>query len=128
MIILDEQVPPSQRQLLHSWHIAVKHIGYDIGHQGLQDDNIIPFLQHQRRPTFATLDNGFYDRTLCHQRYCLVVLNVRQSEVASFVRRFLRHSVFDIQAKRMGYVLRISHVGVSGWRVRQQSELHFEWV
>ena len=31
MIILDEHVPPSQRQILRSWHIAVQHIGYDAG-------------------------------------------------------------------------------------------------
>jgi hypothetical protein len=128
MIILDEHVPPSQRLLLRSWRIAVKHIGYDAEHQGLQDEDIIPYLQHQRRPTFATLDAGFYDRTLCHQRYCLVILNVRQAEIASFVRRLLRHPEFDTQAKRMGHVLRVSHVGVSGWRVRMQSEMHIEWV
>lgn len=127
MIILDEHVPPSQRQLLCSWHVAVQHIGYDAGHQGLQDENIVPFLQHQRCPTFVTLDAGFYDRTLCHSRYCLVYLSVRQIEVASFVRRLLRHPEFNTQAKRMGNVLRLTHTGLSGWRVRQPKQMHFEW-
>ena len=88
---------------------------------------IIPFLLRQRRPTFATLDAGFYDRTLCHARYCLMYLTVRQIEHASFVRRLLHHPEFDTQAKRLGSVLRLSHAGVSAWHLRHQHEMHYEW-
>jgi len=127
MIILDEHLPPTQRHLLRSWHIAVRHIGYDVGRQGLQDEDIIPFLLLHRRPTFVTLDAGFYDRTLCHARYSLAYLSVRQNEVANFVRRLLRHPEFDTQAKRSGSVLRLSHVGISAWRLRHQRETHHAW-
>ena len=128
MIILDEHVPPSQRQLLRRWHKSVRQIGYDVARQGLQDEEIIPFLQRLRRPTFATLDAEFYERSLCHARYCLVYMRVRQIEVATFVRRLLRHPEFDTQTKRMGMVIRISHASLSAWRHHGQQEAHYEWA
>ncbi len=52
MNILDENVLKDQRQLLHSWRIAIHQIGYDVGRKGMQDDEIIPLLHQLRRPTF----------------------------------------------------------------------------
>jgi hypothetical protein len=37
MNILDEQILETQRQLLRSWRIPVRQIGYDIGRKGLKD-------------------------------------------------------------------------------------------
>ncbi len=127
MIILDEHIPPSQRHLLHSWRMSVRQIGYDIGRKGLQDEEIIPFLRNLRHPTFFTLDFGFYERRLCHARYCLVYMSVRQHEVAAFARRLLRHPEFDTQAKRMGTVMRVSHASLSVWRLHAQ-EASFDWA
>ena len=128
MIILDEHIPPSQRHLLRSWRMPVRQIGYDIGRKGMQDDEIIPFLRRLRRPTFFTLDLGFHSRNLCDARYCLAYMNVRQSEVAAFARRLLRHPDFNTQAKRMGAVIRISHAGLSVWRLHAQEEASFDWA
>ena len=64
MIVLDENFTESQRQLLRGWRISVRQIGYDIGRSGMDDDEIIPFLLRLRRPTFFTLDRGFYKREL----------------------------------------------------------------
>jgi hypothetical protein len=89
MIVLDEHFPESQRQLLRSWRVSVRQIGRDVGRAGMDDDEIIPFLIHLRRPTLFTLDFGFYKRSLCHPRYCLICLEVGQYESASFVRRVL---------------------------------------
>jgi hypothetical protein len=79
-------------------------------------------LRRRHDCTFFTRDAGFYDPTLRHPSYCLVVANVGQNEVAAFVRRFLRHRSFDTQAKRMGRVVRISHAGLAVWRLRSQQE------
>ena len=73
MNILDENITESQRQLLRSWRIRVRQIGVDVSRKGIQDDEILPFLLTRRRPTFFTRDMGFYTRTFCHARYCLVV-------------------------------------------------------
>ena len=69
MNVLDENVPDSQRQLLRSWRIRVRQIGYEVGRQGMGDEEIIPLLHRLGSVTFFTRDLGFYDRhltCLCH--------------------------------------------------------------
>ena len=129
MNILDEGNPDSQRQLLRRRRISIRHIGYDVGRKGLQDEEIIPFLIIKRRHvTFFTLDADFYKRHLCHARYCLVSMAVRKNEAAEFVRRVLRHPQFNSGTKRMGAVIRVSHVGLSVWRLHSEKEAHVEWA
>lgn len=128
MNILDENISENQRRLLQSWRIVVRQIGQDIGHMGMQDNEIIPFLLQRRRPTFFTRDLGFYNRRLCHARYCLVCLAVDKYEAALFIRRLLRHREFNTQAKRMGAVLRVSHVSLSVWRSHAEKETSYHWV
>jgi hypothetical protein len=127
MIILDENFPESQRQLLRGWRIPIRQIGHEVGRSGMQDEEIIPFLLQRRRVTFFTLDQGFYKRHFCHARYCLAYLDVEQYEAAAFVRRVLRHRQFDKDAKRTATVMRVSHRGLAGWRLHAQKELHCEW-
>ena len=76
MNVLDENVIDSQRQLLRHWRFAMRHMGYDVGRQGMKDQEIIALLHRLRRPTFFTRDEDFYARRLCHARYCLVYMKV----------------------------------------------------
>jgi len=126
--ILDENILESQRQLLLSRRTPVRQIGFDIGRQGLKDKEIITFLLQLKRVTFFTLDSDFYRRTLCHAKYCLVHLDVRQHEVAVFVRRLLRHSQFHTAATRMDKVVRVSSVGITAWRLHAEKEVSVNWV
>lgn len=127
MIILDENILDSQRLLLELSGVAPRQIGVDVGHKGLKDEQIIVLLRRQRNPTFFTRDAGFYLPELRHRRYCLVVANVGQSEIAMFVRRFLRHPNFDTQVKRMGAVVRVSHFGFVSWHLKSQVEVRTAW-
>ena len=127
MIILDENFPESQRQLLKAWRIPVRQIGVEISRKGIQDDEIIPLLLRLRQPTFFTLDNDFYSRRLCHARYCLVCVDVAQYEAAAFVRRFLHHPNFDTEVKRLGNVARLSHAGIFLWRLHVENEAPLDW-
>lgn len=127
MNVLDEHISIEQYQLLKSRRISVRHIGYDVGRKGMKDDEIIPFLRRLRYPTFFTIDDGFCDRKLCHEKYCLVRLDVHHKEVASFVRRFLGHPEFDTQAKRMGIVVRISRKGLWVWYLHAEKEIQLNW-
>ena len=127
MNILDENVLASQRHLLRGWRIPFRQIAHEIGRQGMGDDEIISLLHDMQKPTFFTLDDDFYDRRLRHARYCLVYLNVKRSEAAIFVRRFLRHPEFDTQARRMGTVIRVSHAGLWVWRLHAEEETFIEW-
>lgn len=128
MNILDENIPESQRQLLRSWRIHVRQIGADIVQQGMKDENIISLLYRLRKPTFFTRDLDFYGRRLCHNSYCLVCLSIGQYEVASFIRRFLKHPVFSTEAKRMGVVVRVGHTGMRIWRLHAEQEEKVEWI
>ena len=127
MNVLDENIPDSQRQLLRGWRVRVRQIGHEVGHQGMKDEEIIPFL-HQLGPvTFFTRDLGFYHRHLCYADYCLVCLAVGQYEVASFIRRFLRHPAFNTRAKRMGKVIRVTHTGMRIWKLHAEKEERLVW-
>lgn len=127
MIILDENIIDSQRRLLNSWRIPVRQIGYEIGRKGMKDREIIPFLHQLNQPTLFTRDDDFYDGRLCHAGYCLVYLDVRKEEVATFVRRVLRQKAFKTKAKRMGKVLRASHVGLTVWNLHAEKEELLDW-
>jgi len=128
MNILDENVLEDQRHLLRSWRFPFRQIGYEVGRKGMEDEEIIPFLVSLRHPTFFTLDADFYKRDLCHERYSLVYLDVRQSEAAIFVRRVLRHHDLNTQAKRMGTVVRASHTRLALWRIHAEHEIYGGWV
>jgi hypothetical protein len=128
VIILDENFPESQRQLLRGWRVPIRQIGYEVGRKGMQDDEIIPFVLQRRRTTLFTLDLDFYQRRLWHRRYCLVCLDVGQYAAAVFVRRLLRHTAFDTEAKRMGVVMRVTQGGLAVWRLHAEREAHVDWV
>ncbi len=128
MNVLDENILKDQRDLLLQLGVPIRQIGYEVGRKGMKDDEIIPFLLKFRRPTFFTLDFGFYKRQLCHGRYCLVYLDVGQQEAAKFIRRLLRYKAFNTQAKRMGTVIRVSPAGLSAWHQGGEKEATFEWA
>ncbi len=86
MNILDENIPTNQRRLLEINGAHIRQIGLNVGRSGMQDEEIVPLLLRQRRPTFFTRDDDFYDRRLCRSKYCLVYLDVDKNEVALFVR------------------------------------------
>ena len=127
MNILDENIPRNQREILRSQRIRVRQIGYDVGRKGMKDDEITPWLLAQRNPTFFTRDLGFYERKLCHARYCLVCLAVGRYEAATFVRRLLRHPEFNTRAKRMSTVVRVSHARPKVWRLHAEQESVLSW-
>ena len=112
MNVLDENIPARQRQQLESWRVRIRQIGFNLGRRGMHDDEIIPFLQHLRRPTFFTRDEDFFKRQLCHAKYALVYLAVERDEAAPFIRRTLNRRELDTQAKRMGTVIRVSSAGL----------------
>ena len=127
MNILDENILDSQRLLLRSWRVSVRQIGHQLGHKGMKDENIPPFLLRLHRPRFFTRDPGFFDRANCHARYSVVCLAVGQYEVAHFIRRFLHHPQFATQVKRLGCVVRVMDTGLVVWGLHADRELRVPW-
>jgi hypothetical protein len=116
MLVLDENLPASQRRLLRNWRIRFRAVGVDVAASGAKDENLIPVLHRLPRPTFFSLDRDFYRPDWAHAGYGLVWLDVRRQEAALFIRRSLQHRAFDTQAKRMGVVARVHADGVVWWR------------
>lgn len=128
MNILDENIDAVARQQLLSFKIPFRHIGSDIGHSGMKDLNdVIPLLHRLRMPTFFTRDEDFYSRTLVHARYCLVYLDVRASESAEYVARFLRRQGFRKRSDRMGKIIRLRTNRLSYREVNSEKERHLDW-
>src|SRR5258706_11925329 len=127
MNLIDENFPETQRRPLRGKRVRVKQIGDEIGRQGMPDDEIIPLLHGLDRPTFFTLDQDFYDRRLCHAKYCLVHLDVDESVVAAYAHRVLRHRKFKSKAERMGLVIRVFVSGLTFWRIGEKHEHHLSW-
>ncbi len=127
MIVLDENFPEGQCQLMRRWRMHIRQVGIEVGKKGLKDNEIIPLMFQLRSPTFFTLDSDFYKPKLCHSHYCLVFVDVVQYEAAFFIRRLLRHSEFKTQNKRKGKVIRISHTGIFTWHLNAEHEKHSDW-
>lgn len=127
MLVLDENVPESQRSLLRKWGVHLRVVGNDLAAGGTLDENLIPLLQRLPRPTFFTLDRDFWRPDWAHTRYCLVWLDVRADEAGKFIRRFVRHPAFATQAKRLGKVVRVHADGLDRWQVGGGSLHRIRW-
>ncbi|MEK7249148.1 MAG: hypothetical protein AAB209_01875 [Bacteroidota bacterium] len=127
MILLDENIIRSQRELLQLKRISFRQIGINIGKSGTKDEHIVPFLLKQSRPTFFTLDVNFFRPQLRHKHYCLVYLDVERKQVAEFIERFLKHPVFKTKAQRLGTVSKIMPSGISIWKMNAASAVQYLW-
>ena len=127
MILLDENFPDSQRHLLKGWRISFRQIAFEVGREGMKDDEIIPLLHGLNRPTLFTLDEDFYKPKLRHKQYCLIYLDVAQYESAAFIRRTLKHPALNTKSKRMGKVIRASHPGLMVWALHAEDRVQLSW-
>ena len=112
MVIVDENLPARHVSQLRKWGIHCRVVGVEIARLGIKDDNLLPVLHRLRGATFFTLDEDFYDYSFCHNRYCLVWLDMAAKFSAEFIRGFLKHPFFDSQAKRIGKVVRVHSAAI----------------
>src|SRR6185312_15913195 len=108
MYLLDENITRDQKELLERWRFRVKQIGCDFKQEGIKDEQIITFLQQINRVLFLTRDSDFYKSSYCHSNYCIVYLEFEKFEVAYFIRKFLKNSIFNTSKKRMGKIIKIN--------------------
>ncbi len=127
MLVLDENLPDGQQQLLRKARIRFRVIGVEVGAAGTQDENLIPVLHRLARPTFFSLDRDFYRPSWANPNYCLVWLDVADHRAAEFIRRFLQHPVFGTQAKRMGRVVRVHAEALLAWEFVKRVSNSFAW-
>lgn len=125
MIILDENIFADQREQLRDRNVTVRQIGFDLEEIGLSDEEIVTVLQRLTRTTFFSRDADFFDRRLCHSRYCIVWLDVKAAEAADYAWRFLRHPTFRSHKQRLGKVVRLSPKGIVFWYENKKE--HLDW-
>ena len=65
MLVLDENLPAGQRQLLRKWRVRFRVIGIDLSRRGTSDDDLIPVLHHLPQPTFFSLDRSSSGLSYC---------------------------------------------------------------
>jgi hypothetical protein len=128
MIVLDENIPEDQCQMLRRWRIRFSQVGRGVGRPGMKDEqHVLPLLHKLNRPTFLTRDLGFFDEKRRHGNYALVCLAVSQKEAAVFIRQFLRHPAFNTKAKRLGAVVLVSQSGLRVWHLDADDEESLSW-
>ena len=127
MIILDENIPADQYEILRRKRVPVKKIGVAVGRWGMKDDEIIPLLHELNRPTFFSLDADYFKRRLRHDGYCLVFLDIEDDDAAEYILLVLRHPELNTKSKRMGAVIRVDSTGMTVWRVQHDDKEHLPW-
>ena len=127
MLVLDENIDRIQREQLSQWRFRFRHIGNDVASKGIKDDRIQTVLHQLKQPTFFSWDRDFYKRELLHRHHCIVYLDVKQFEIAEYIRKTLKHEAFSTKTSRMGKVIRVSPTLVQYWELNANEEKHFFW-
>ncbi|MEO6843552.1 MAG: DUF5615 family PIN-like protein [Ginsengibacter sp.] len=118
MYLLDENITRDQRELLERWHFQAKQVGVDFGVKGIKDEQIVTLLQQTNGILFITRDSDFFKKEYCHSKYCIVFLDLGKYEVAYFIRKFLKHPLFNSSRKRMGKVIKINQTFIQYYNLK----------
>ena len=62
MLVLDENLPASQRQSLRKWRVRFRIVGVEVALAGTKDENLVPVLHRLAAPTFFSLDQDFFQQ------------------------------------------------------------------
>jgi len=125
--VLDENVPRDQADLLRAWGVSFRSLSRDLGHQGIQDDDVLPLLLRLKRPTFLTRDADFFRRDFAHLKYSLVWFDMRVEQTAFYLRRFLKHSAFKQNTRRLGKVVRVLPQHIEYWTRNAEKLVSVHW-
>jgi hypothetical protein len=118
LLVLDDQLdlqkilPP-----LAGWLTTVRLQDLRPG-EHILDDRVPQLLLTLNRPTFVTIDRGFWKRRLCHPAYCILYFALdkdKQELLPPLLRRLLRLAEFRTRAVRMGKVARVGKKAVTYW-------------
>jgi hypothetical protein len=127
MLVLDENLPESQRQLLLKKGVRFRSVGEDFVLLGSSDENILPALRLVSHPTFFSLDSHFFFGQKADLHYSLVWLDIPSNQSAAYIIRFLKHKAFNTQRKRMGSVIRLHSGGINFWKGKLRHLLTVSW-
>ena len=120
--ILDEQLAASEILVpLQKRHKVQRLRDLRPGEQIL-DDRIPEILLTLKKPSFITIDQGFWSRAWCHPDYAILYFALRDEErIPERLLAFLRHPEFRTRNQRMGKVFRISKSKIEFWEYSSQT-------
>jgi len=118
-LILDDQLDVKLVQLpLQKWITC--QVLHDLRPKELiLDDRVPEILLSLPKPTFVTIDQGFWHRKWCHPNYGIlyfVLRNDQQGMLPAILRSVLRLTEFRTRASRMGKVVRIGRNSIEYWQ------------
>ena len=90
------------------------------------DERVPGLLLTLKRPTFITIDHGFWHRGLCHSGYCILYFALtkeEQEKIPTLLRRVLHLPEFQTRAARMGKVARVQKQAVTYWKTGARTVL-----
>ena len=94
------------------------------------DDRVPEILLTLKQPTFVTLDQGFWDRRLCHPGYAILYFALRRDQqtlLPGLLRALLRRPEFRTRASRMGKVARVGTANLAWWQFQSPDLLQVAW-
>jgi len=96
----------------------------------IKDERVPVLLRQLSRPTFITIDHGFWDKRLCDSKYCILYFALRndqQHELPMLLRRLLRLPEFRTRAVRMGKVAYVNPTRIEYWQIGDRRLHRLTW-
>jgi hypothetical protein len=128
--LLDDQLPQSEVARPLSRWTTVQRLRDLKPSEVVLDDRIPEILLTLHQPTFVTIDQGFWDRRLCHPKYCILYFALRddqQKRLAPLLRALLRQPAFRNRKGRLGRVVRVSPKTIDSWRFQEPAMERLTW-
>jgi hypothetical protein len=129
-LILDEQL---DAQLLlpaiQRW-ASVKPLPEVRPGELILDERIPQILLTLQKPTFVTIDHGFWNRRFCHPNYCILCFALpddQQEQLARMLRDLFKQKGFTTRTARMGKVARIGSNHVHYYEFSAPGTKQFDW-
>lgn len=129
-IILDEQLNRDRvLEPLLKWITAQKL--EDLRPNEVIKDDRIPILLHSlKKPTFITIDMGFWNKNLLDPNYCILYFALQdhqQAQLPDLLRQLLRIKEFKTKAIRMGKVAKVSTTLIEYWQWSSPNKYQILW-
>lgn len=96
----------------------------------IKDERVPVLLRELSRPTFVTIDRGFWDKRLRDSKYCILYFALRndqQHELPMLLRRLLQLPEFRTKAARMGKVAYVSPTRIEYWQLGDERLYRLAW-
>jgi hypothetical protein len=122
-LVLDDQLDVQiMVPALEAWITAVR-LQHLRPTEHILDDRIPEILRTLKKPTFLTIDHGFWNRRLCHSGYCILYFDLakdEQQQLPGLLRRLFRLPEFRTRTVRMGKVARVRQETVTYWQAGEK--------